>query len=275
MSVQVHGPTFVNSTLVGFVVEPDGRDESPSEYSYRYLKWSILGVFGPELVIWAAWRQYISARSLTNFIHEHGKISNDILAQQWTMVHSFYAGMGGFVFDLSESNAEKGSRFIQNHKRLHVTPRGIQMLAKCGMLPHIAASDITDKSKTDGSGKVICCIQVSWMVIQAITRAAAGLPVTPLETNTIGHVVCALINYLLWWHKPRWIKEPTVLRGQWVEAVCAFMYMSSQVSAENRTDRDLLRDFGTKAEMSSVLYLPGDNDDAYEKCNNSPLQTLH
>lgn len=183
------------------------------------------------------------------------------------MVHSFYAGMGGFVFDLSKSNAEKGSRFIQNHKRLHVTPRGIQLLAKCGMLPHITASDITDKSKTDGSGKVICCIQVSWMVIQAITRAAAGLPVTPLETNTIGHVVCALINYLLWWHKPRWIKEPTVLRGEWTEAMCAFMYMSSQVSAENRIDRDLLRDFGAKAEMSSVLYLPGENDDAYEKCN--------
>lgn len=98
MSVQVHAPSFINSTLVGFVVEPDGRgtlsllfsciftlslcvwsavhlnlpqtDESPSEYSYRYLKWSILGVFGPELVIWAAWRQYISARSLTKFIHE-------------------------------------------------------------------------------------------------------------------------------------------------------------------------------------------------------------
>lgn len=36
------------------------------------------------------------------------------------------------------------------------------------------------------------------------------------------------------------------------------MYMSSQVSAEHRVDRDLLRDFGVKAEMVSVLYLPGD-----------------
>lgn len=98
MSLEVQHPTFINSTLVGFVSEPDGRgtlslvfsclftlficvwsavhlnlpsiDESPSEYSYRYLKWSILGIFGPELVIWAAWRQYLSARCLTKMIRE-------------------------------------------------------------------------------------------------------------------------------------------------------------------------------------------------------------
>ncbi len=98
MSLEVQHPTFINSTLVGFVGEPDGRgtlslvfscvftlficvwsavhlnlpstEESPSEYSCRYLKWSILGIFGPELVIWAAWRQYLSARCLTKMIHE-------------------------------------------------------------------------------------------------------------------------------------------------------------------------------------------------------------
>lgn len=98
MSLDIQQPTFINSTLVGFVGEPDGRgtlslvfscvftlcicvwsamhlnlpttDESPSEYSYRYLKWSILGIFGPELVIWAAWRQYLSARCLTKTIRE-------------------------------------------------------------------------------------------------------------------------------------------------------------------------------------------------------------
>lgn len=174
------------------------------------------------------------------------------------MVHSFYAGMGGFVFDPPDRTLEKAAPFIQSHRRLHVTPRGVQLLARCGLLPRITTGDIMDKSKTDGSGKVICCAQVLWMVIQAITRVAVDLPVTPLETNTIGHVVCALINYILWWNKPRWIKEPTVLRGEWTQPMCAFMYMSSQVSAEHRVDRDLLRDFGVRAEMASVLYLSGD-----------------
>lgn len=175
-------------------------------------------------------------------------------------MHSFYAGMGGFVFELPDQTLDKARPFIQSYRRLHVTPRGVQLLAKCGLLPRITIDDIMDKSKTDGAGKVICCAQVLWMVIQAITRVAVGLPVTPLETNTIGHVVCALINYILWWNKPRWIKEPTVLRGEWTRPMCAFMYMSSQVSAEHRVDRDLLRDFGVKAEMASVLYLPGDDE---------------
>lgn len=133
------------------------------------------------------------------------------------MVHSFYAGMGGFVFELPDQTLEKAGPFIPSHRRLHVTPRGVQLLDKCGLLPRITIDDIMDKSKADGSGKVICCVQVLWMVVQAITRVAVGLPVTPLETNTIGHVACALINYILWWNKPRWIKEPAVLRGEWTQ----------------------------------------------------------
>lgn len=174
------------------------------------------------------------------------------------MVHGFYAGMGGFVFDMTTPDMSRGPIFIPQ-RRLHVTPRGIQLLAKCGLLPDISMADITDKSKTDGSGKLICCLQVSWMLVQAALRVAVGLPVTPLETNTIGHVICALINYALWWYKPRWIKEPTILNGEWTRAMCAFMYMSSQVSAENKVNRDVLRDFGVRTEMSGLVYVPNDS----------------
>ena len=98
MSIEIIRPHAINDTLVGFVDQPDGRgtlsilfsclltlslcvwsavhldlpkhDEHQVRYAYRYLKWSILGVFGPELIIWAAWRQYISARALTKYIRE-------------------------------------------------------------------------------------------------------------------------------------------------------------------------------------------------------------
>lgn len=30
--------------------------------SYAY--WSLIGIFGPELAIWSAWRQYLSAKAL-------------------------------------------------------------------------------------------------------------------------------------------------------------------------------------------------------------------
>ncbi|KAI0201728.1 hypothetical protein F4808DRAFT_459498 [Astrocystis sublimbata] len=194
MSVGFQGPTTVNSTLVGFVSDPDGRgtlsllfsclltlalcvwsavhlnlpefQESEYHYLYRYLKWSILGVFGPELVIWAAWRQFISARALTKMINKGDYLEdNSKRAKQWTMVHSFYAGMGGFAFNLAPNDIAKEPCFIPDIRRLHVTPRGVQLLAMCGLLPQIAESEITDKSKTDGTAKLIACVQVTWMVV--------------------------------------------------------------------------------------------------------------
>lgn len=96
--MEIQRPEFINNTFVGYVPNPDGRGtlsllfsclltlslcvwsaihldlpphgETDIEYTYRYLKWSVLGIFGPELVIWAAWRQFISARTLTKFIKE-------------------------------------------------------------------------------------------------------------------------------------------------------------------------------------------------------------
>ena len=128
------------------------------------------------------------------------------------MVPSSYAGIGGFAFDLSTPT---GPELIPGLQRLHLTPRGILLLAKCGLLPKVSGEEILDKSKTDGTGKTICCIQVGWMLIQAATRLAVGLPLAPLEINTIALVVCALLNHVLWWHKPKWVNKPILLQGEW------------------------------------------------------------
>ncbi|ORY58714.1 uncharacterized protein BCR38DRAFT_352335 [Pseudomassariella vexata] len=286
-TVELQKPGPRNATLVGFVSDPDSRgtvsllfsciltltlcvwsavhlnlpkcNEKDLKYTWRYFKWSMLGVFGPELVVWTAWRQYISARALTKMVKEvrkrHAKKNVDA-SHKWTMVHGFYAGMGGFVFDMESPDLSRGRPFISQWRRLHVTPHGVQLLTECGLLPDIRREDIVDKSKTDATGKFICCIQAGWMLFQAATRVAVGLPVTPLEINTIGHVLCALATFILWWHKPRWVCEPTKLSGEWTRCICAFMYMCSQASAETRRDRDILRDFGVKSEISKVLYTP-------------------
>ena len=36
--------------------------------------------------------------------------------------------------------------------------------------------------------------------------------------------------YAMWWHKPLAPKEPFVLKGDWVKPLCAYMYMSSEMS---------------------------------------------
>ncbi|KAI9671812.1 MAG: hypothetical protein M1831_003340 [Alyxoria varia] len=104
------------------------------------------------------------------------------------------------------------------------------LLARCGRLPNVPEEDILDKSKANGLAKLLVMAQASWMLLQCIGRLYARLPVTLLEVNTVAHVLCALLMYALWWHKPLLAKEPIIIRGEWVEPLCAFMLMSSEMS---------------------------------------------
>lgn len=98
MSVEIDPPSTINDTLVGFQQEPNGRGtltilfscvltlslcvwsalhldvpkqgESAWVLKSRYLRWSVVGLLGPELLIWVAWRQYISARVLSKSVHK-------------------------------------------------------------------------------------------------------------------------------------------------------------------------------------------------------------
>lgn len=44
--------------------------------------------------------------------------------------------------------------------------------------------------------------------------------------------MCAFLLYAMWWHKPLAPKEPILLKGDWVRPLCAYMYMSSEMSGE-------------------------------------------
>jgi len=170
-------------------------------------------------------------------------------------VHSFYAGMGGFVFDLNAASASVLLPSKLSLGRLTLTPRGIVLLAECGLLPRISIEEIDDKSKAAGLAKTLVCLQAGWMVIQVIGRIAYGLPVTLLEVNTIGHVICALVLYVLWWHKPKLVTQPTTLGGEWVEAICAYMWMSSRIS-DPGGDEILFFGKPTVPELAKLAFYP-------------------
>lgn len=171
-------------------------------------------------------------------------------ASPWTLVHGFYAGMGGFVF--------QSNKVSPDHGRLTLTARGVALLAECGLLPDIEREDILDKSKSDGLSKFLACIQAAWMIVQVIGRRIGGLQVTLLEINTLAHVFCALIIYVVWWHKPQLVKKPTTLDGDWTAPLCAYMYMSSRVSGRTKTSTRGNRSMAD-TEISLVAFDPRKN----------------
>lgn len=166
--------------------------------------------------------------------------------------------MGGLAFDFDDTGTGI-SRFIPSkYQRLSLTPKGVMLLARCGFLPDIKAQDIKDKSKADGLAKAFVLLQAGWMLFQTIGRSAASLPVSLLEVNTVAHVFCAFVVYVLWWRKPREIIEPTVLRGTWANELAAFMFMSSRVSG--KTPNSLFGTTATNApELSRYDYVGPEN----------------
>ncbi len=168
----------------------------------------------------------------------------------WTVVHGFYAGMGGFVFPLNTPGSIRDCVLQVHCHHLTLTAQGVALLAECGLLPDISREDVVDKSKSDGLGKLLACVQGLWMASQIIGRLGFGYQVTLLEINTLAHVLCALIMYVLWWHKPRLIQEPTIIEGDWVAPLAAYMYMSSRLSGGGGKSKQSLMD----PELSSMLF---------------------
>ncbi|KAL9599873.1 MAG: hypothetical protein Q9219_003567 [cf. Caloplaca sp. 3 TL-2023] len=236
-------------------------------------KWVFFGVLAPELMVFVAWRQFMSARALDRIVKDlkgrssegqqdlkdkEGAATDDeySLKNQWSRLHSFYSNMGGFAFDLDEVLPRDDDTFTTKVPRLTLTPRGVALLAACDYLPKISKEDILDKNKSDNVSKILSVLQAIWMLGQIISRLYGNLTVTLLEVNTLAHIICAIIIYGLWWNKPKLINEPTKLRGDWVPPIAAYMYMSSQISGWRRARPGILKKDWIDPEFSVLAYDP-------------------
>ncbi|KAL1599301.1 hypothetical protein SLS59_006318 [Nothophoma quercina] len=142
--------------------------------------------------------------------------------------------MGGIVIETGD--------YITDNAHLSITAEGARLLSFLGKLPQIKDGEVRDKSKADGLAKFLVVLQAGWMIIQCIARVAQDLPVTLLEINTIGHVICAFALYLLWWSKPLDIKDPYKIVGEHgLDKHIALMYMCSPISGNKEDEISEIR----------------------------------
>ncbi|KAF8424130.1 hypothetical protein EV426DRAFT_600672 [Tirmania nivea] len=211
-------------------------DLSTLQWYLKKAKWLLMGIFAPELVAFMAWDQWREAKELTariNEIFRKRAEANDPgfipRKHAWTLIHSHYACMGGFVFDTKPHKPDE-AEYIPNSPRLTVSSHGILFLAQNVNLPDITVESIQDHSKADDLAKILIIMQAAWIIIDCISRTVSNLPLTLLEVNTVAHVLCAFAIYSLWWDKPLNVFVPTVLAEEWARPIAAFMYMASGVS---------------------------------------------
>ncbi|KAF8460189.1 hypothetical protein BDZ91DRAFT_664728 [Kalaharituber pfeilii] len=169
--------------------------------------WVLIGLLAPEYLLWQAIRQYLKARGICKQAQVHRR----------TFV---VYGYGPPVLQLS--------------------PETVMILVKLGLIaPNsdvLNEEHIKDKSKADNLAKLLVCGQASWIIVQCIGQKITGLPITLLEINTVMHVVCALLMYLVWLKKPQEANVPIVLSDSTPDAVLS-LYLSAMYEGHDTTRR--------------------------------------
>ena len=74
--------------------------------------------------------------------------------------------------------------------------------------PIVRHAELKDRSKGDSFIKGFAVLQITALVIQIIARSFQGLATTLLEITVLAFAACALVTYILLWHKPQDVKEP-------------------------------------------------------------------
>lgn len=66
------------------------------------------------------------------------------------------------------------------------------------------------------------------------------IPISLLELNTVGHAICAVLVYILWWEKPFEVDYPTMIQGQVLWDIRSLIWMRyNRSSAAESFKRDL------------------------------------
>ncbi|KAG2359788.1 hypothetical protein BDR07DRAFT_1291493 [Suillus spraguei] len=168
---------------------------SPKDNLLRTLWWQfglgtmIAALIAPELIVTWAMRQWLSARRVTR--HRRSNYT-------WTQAHSFFVLMGGFMLYVDK----KPYHTLQPDELLKLIRDG------CIDVPTLTANQIHDKSKNNTISKGLTILQVTWFVLQLITRAIYHLEITQLEVGTLAFSVLSFLTYALWWDKPLNVQYP-------------------------------------------------------------------
>lgn len=144
------------------------RKETYRSYGFRKLKWCVMAILAPELVLSFAWAQKQEAKLAQRKFKMAGFPS-------WTIELAFYANMGGFVLQPS------------NSRPFPVNSKQILYLVKNGYFDY-PTTNHPAKLKTRrslGFHIFLITIQVIWFLTQLLGRAVIKLTITALELSTL------------------------------------------------------------------------------------------
>ena len=216
---------------------------SSARWRFLYkLKIMMLSLLTPEYTAALAAVDLRTSVILTKHMHKLG-------FDQWTIKHSFFVIMGAYMIEcekrwtpldvdtfvkwLERGQLQVGPPPEQKAKTIGTKTRATNTAGKKNsksstqeksraqstsipfsdtiVLPWVSEIGIDDRAKADWLIKAIACIQLGWLIIQLIGRAAQHLSLSSLEATTVSYISCALYAYAVWWNKPYDLQSPVVV----------------------------------------------------------------
>lgn len=168
--------------------------------------WMLFNVFAPELVVFVAVLELMSARDGARFMREHNQIP-------WSTKLAFFADMGGFEWEeAGEGNKRRHFRTGLEFLEWFRDTRKDLRLANKVLDADFLEQEIDDKCKANMVLKVFTLLQASWLLVETIIRLAEGRAVSELEVTTCAYIFCTMIAYCCWLHKPYNVGRRVLIR---------------------------------------------------------------
>ena len=171
---------------------------------YESVTLAIYTIIAPEIVILVAIVELTLARENSRKLKQEFK-QDGVL---WTMSHSFFANMGGYIIRTSRMEDHA------YHDPYHLTADNIYDLRRSGhlkKLPDVTEEELHDRSKSDSLLKAIALGQILWSIMQIIARGLQKLTISPLELSVLAYAACSIIIYALYWKKPKSVQIPSTI----------------------------------------------------------------
>ena len=193
--------------------------------SRKKIKYMNVTVLMPEYLMakalgdWRAARQ--SCRETKHFADEDGV--------EWEPIHARFAGMGGFVLDFSgllkdpldlplteetiPADLDPHTRITASrmtHRMWALNARQLRYARQKGLirnLPTVSVRELEQLRKDDSLAKFLTIVQVTWLIIQLITRQRENLPSSQLEIGTLAFSAASLFTFTLLWGRPQGVQR--------------------------------------------------------------------
>ena len=190
----------------------------PPNQKYAQFWWKLyylgIGLLAPELVAYVAWYQRIAVaeglKDIQEAIGQQPRLSwinrfwdwyyekkapeedgetgskRPISGpkNEWTMTHAFYAYMGGFALDSSDTD---NPILPSGREQMRLTMKGVAVVLRLRpeLLQDFPVDTIVDKSKASPLAKAIVCLQAVWFCVQCLERIVQSAPISLLEVGRL------------------------------------------------------------------------------------------